>query len=261
MTRRNSISIDDVLAQLRFDELSGSFIRLSKVNQAPAGSVAGTLSDSGARQIKIRGIDVMDYDLAWFVTRGKWPTGKVVPADGDRSNCRPENLMEIHVGSELTAELLRAVVDYDPETGVFRWKTAVGSRAKRGEVAGCVGKNGYVFMHVIGKHQYAHRLAWLYVYGVWPSGQIDHINGCRVDNRICNLRDVSHTANCENKRKALPNNKTGLLGVSWSAVMNKYLAAIVSGGVTHRLGYFDDKHEAHAAYVAAKRQLHQACTI
>lgn len=259
---RLSITAAEVLADLSYNPETGEFTRRRKINQVSAGSVAGARVASGARQIKLKGVDFMDYDLAWLLKTGSHPTGKVIPKDGDRSNCAADNLMEIHAGSELTQEIVRALLDYDESTGEFRWRFAVGQRASAGDSAGCVGTNGYVHMSVNGCVCYGHRLAWLYVYGEWPSEQIDHINGQRDDNRIANLRDVSHTENCHNKRAALPSNKSsGLLGVSWSQVMNKFVAQIVCNGVSHRLGYFDDKHEAHAEYVKAKRVMHSTCTI
>ena len=259
---RLSITPADVAAGLDYNRQTGLFIRRKKINQAAAGSVAGVPVKSGARQIKVNGIDFMDYDLAWLMKTGNHPSGKIIPIDGNRSNCAADNLMEIHVGEELTPEIVRALLDYDRGTGEFRWKFSVGQRAKSGGAAGCLGPNGYVHINVIGHACYAHRLAWLYVYGEWPSEQVDHINGKRNDNRIANLRDVSHVGNCQNKRAALPSNKSsGLLGVSWSSAMKKYGAQIVCNGVTHKLGYFDDKHDAHAAYVDAKRKMHSTCTI
>lgn len=106
----------------------------------------------------------------------------------------------------------------------------------------------------------AHRLAWLYVYGEWPNGDIDHIDGDRLNNRIANLRDVSRRVNLENQRRPKACNKSGFLGVK-TFRDQRFQARIQVRGVQLHLGTFDTPHEAHAAYVAAKRNLHQGCTL
>jgi hypothetical protein len=113
---------------------------------------------------------------------------------------------------------------------------------------------------VDGKEYRVHRLAWLHVHGVWPSAEIDHIDGIRTNNAIANLRDVDRATNCQNMRKALPANKgSGLLGVYPSD--NKWRARITVNNRAVGLGTFDSKETAHEAYLAAKRTLHGGCTI
>lgn len=108
----------------------------------------------------------------------------------------------------------------------------------------------------------AHRLVWLHLYGEWPEHGIDHINGRRSDNTAANLRSVPQSENVQNQRKARRDNKsTGLLGVSRPSGRSKYRAQIMAQGRNRYLGYFDTPEEAHAAYLAAKRQLHPGCTI
>ena len=153
---------------------------------------------------------------------------------------------------------LRELLDYDAETGRFVWRQA-NKRVKGGTVAGYVGNDGYVRIRASGTRFLAHRLAWFYVHGTWPSGEIDHINGDRSDNRIANLRDVSRLTNRQNMRRAQADNRSGLLGVSLTN--NRCKASIRSGGKNHHLGYFASPEAAHAAYVAAKRQRHDGCTI
>lgn len=94
-----------------------------------------------------------------------------------------------HKQSSLTAEMLRDALDYNSETGVFRWRNARSFRMKSGDIAGSPShKKGYRIIRVNFHKYLAHRLAWLYVYGEWPSGGIDHINGSTDDNSIKNLR-------------------------------------------------------------------------
>lgn len=163
---------------------------------------------------------------------------------------------------ELTAERLREALHYDPETGVFTWRKCAKKSIAPGSVAGAAESKGYWQIKLYQKVYAAHRLAWLYVYGDWPKHAIDHINGDPRDNRIENLRDVPEKVNSENKRKAFCTSKTGLLGVSpdvkWKG---KWRARINVRGKPLLIGYFDDPEEAHQAYLAAKRKLHEGCTI
>jgi hypothetical protein len=92
---------------------------------------------------------------------------------------------------KLAAERLRERLRYDGGTGVFTRRVGSG-HARAGEIAGSVHSTGYVRIGIDGGKYTAHRLAWLYVHGVWPSDQIDHINRNRSDNRIANLRERRH---------------------------------------------------------------------
>jgi len=160
----------------------------------------------------------------------------------------------------LSADRLREVLSYNPETGAFTWLVSRG-RVAAGDLAGNLSVLGYFDIGVDGKLYGAHRLAWLYVHGEWPADQIDHINGARTDNRICNLRAVSHAQNNQNIRKAQANNKCGFLGVVWNEKNRKWRAKIKANGRALHLGYFDAAEEAHAAYLKAKAELHPFQTI
>lgn len=159
----------------------------------------------------------------------------------------------------LTAERLREVLDYNPDMGVFVWKVRTSTSVRIGDVAGTPTANGYLHIRIDRKHYYGHRLAWLCVYGTWPHGQIDHINGNRLDNRLVNLRDVPQKMNLENQRRAHSNSISGLLGVS--PKRNRWKSSIRVAGKEHHIGTYDTPEEAHAAYIEAKRRLHSGCTI
>lgn len=88
------------------------------------------------------------------------------------------------------------------------------------------------------KGYYLHRLAWLYVNGDWPSGEIDHRDGVKTNNRIDNLRDVSTKINNENTRVAQANNVSKLLGASLNKKEGKYQARISVNGKRRSVGYF-----------------------
>ncbi|MBD4919039.1 HNH endonuclease, partial [Xanthomonas citri pv. citri] len=93
---------------------------------------------------------------------------------------------------------LKQLLDYDPETGVFRWKVRVAKKTQVADIAGSA--NGrYVTFRLRGRNYTGHRLAWLFSHGRWPSSQIDHINGVGTDNRLCNLRESTQAENMQNR--------------------------------------------------------------
>lgn len=162
----------------------------------------------------------------------------------------------------LTAERLREVLNYNPETGAFTRRWIVGSSVKVGVQAGAIEPSGYRKIVVDeGKH-FAHRLAWLHVTGAWPEHCIDHINGIKSDNRFVNLRDVQHAINVQNRRKVKTGSSSGILGVSPTGrVANPWRAVIGLNGSKFCLGSFPTQELAYAAYIEAKRRLHPGCTI
>jgi hypothetical protein len=159
--------------------------------------------------------------------------------------------------TDITAQTLRGLLDYDPDTGIFRWLVSrsgiqMGAVAGTGSVSDC----GYIRIKVNGTKFRAHRLAWLYTHGTWPDHQIDHINGNRADNRIANLRDVSQSTNMQNQTRPQKSNTSGFLGVSWHIGKKRWDARISVNERSQHLGSFDTAEEAHAAYLAAKLRLH-----
>lgn len=159
------------------------------------------------------------------------------------------------VKEELTAEYLRELLSYNPETGKFIWQVSCRG-TKAGDIAGTPGSQGRRHI-IIGYARYkAHRLAWLYVYGKWPEKLIDHINGDPTDNRIANLREATMSENMHNQRRAHKHNKTGILGVQWRPSKNKFRARIAVSGKEIHLGHFDSVEDAQNAYLDAKEKLH-----
>lgn len=153
--------------------------------------------------------------------------------------------------NELTAEYLRSILHYDPATGIFTWKVRTANQVKAGDVAGSLDGHGYLQIKLQSRHYQAHRLAWLYVYGEWPKLSIDHINRNRADNRISNLRDVSHKQNLQNTSK-YSNNTSGHPGVSWNKRDSKWQAQIMHNYKHIYLGYFSILEEAIAARKAGE---------
>lgn len=148
---------------------------------------------------------------------------------------------------------------YDPSTGIFRWKVDRYRQRIAGEVAGSNDGRGYIKICVMKRQIGAHRLAWFLTHRVWPHGVIDHINGDKGDNRLANLRDVSVSANQQNRRKATSN--TGVLGVHRNVAHKRYEVKIVIDGVRHRFPTYRTLSEAEAVYLDAKRRLHPAAVI
>jgi hypothetical protein len=161
---------------------------------------------------------------------------------------------------ELTQSELKKHLSYDHETGVFLWIKSFHKR-RIGMVAGSHDRDGYLSIKLHRKPYRAHRLAWLYVYGSQPTEQIDHRNGVRDDNRIANLREVTFAGNSQNQRKSHADSAHGLIGIDKLTHRNLFRARINVRGKRRNLGYFRTADEAHAAYVAAKRELHPTCTI
>lgn len=157
----------------------------------------------------------------------------------------------------ISHERLKELLVYEPDTGLFRWLPR--PRIRAGKVAGNVSERGYIRVFVDGRSYQANVLAWFYTKGEWPVGDVDHEDGVRGNNRWKNLRDVSRSVNLENMRTAKRNNLTGLLGVK--VMKGKFQAGITVRGTRLHLGTFDTPAEAHGVYLAAKRELHEGCTI
>lgn len=146
---------------------------------------------------------------------------------------------------------------YDPLTGLLSNKGGR-SGAIEGRVVGYLNPNGYVMVriHKIGNVR-AHRIAWLLTHGEWPDNEIDHINGVCHDNRLENLRVVTHKENMHNTKTARINNaRGGFIGANWHEKSKKWRARICVNRKSKYLGLFNSAEAAHAAYVKGKHELH-----
>lgn len=133
-------------------------------------------------------------------------------------------------------ELLR-ILDYDPDTGMFRWKIRIANRINAGTIAGWIKKYGYRQIMIKGKSYFAHRLAFFYVHGYDSENELDHIDGDTSNNRIKNLRESSRSCNMQNKQ-VYKNNTTGVHGVYFSKHKKKYAAQITTRSNQKHIGYF-----------------------
>lgn len=197
----------------------------------------------------------------------------------DKEECQPEycDCGGFHTGAcrqgrkaarrVIQDDDLRALLDYDPDTGVLTWK-------KRGEewfsdAAHCsmwntkfAGRetgvtdngNGYSFVRILGNKYYTHRLAFFFAHGFFPA-EVDHINGQRRDNRAQNLREVTRQENLQNCRRSA-RNSSGYTGVLWNSTNHNWNARITVGGRNLYLGAFASREDAYAARKAAEKEHH-----
>jgi hypothetical protein len=152
----------------------------------------------------------------------------------------------------ITQEKLKAVLDYNPDTGIFVRKKNSGP-AKKGDIAGSLGRDGYLVVRIFGERYLAHRLVWLWANGYLPEHEIDHINRKRDDNRLKNLRHVSRQCNSRNKA-ATKRNKSGVTGVIWHKRDKVWFSYICVAYKTINLGYFENKKDAVKKRFAAEQK-------
>jgi hypothetical protein len=150
----------------------------------------------------------------------------------------------------LTRNFVLKLLSYNPETGEFKW-----TKGTKKQPPGTVDKLGYRRISIKYRLYYAHRLAWLLVHNEWPIDRIDHINGDPSDNRILNLRQATSAENKRNSKTRTDN----LLKVKGVQKRNngKYRARIYHNNKHISLGMYNTKEEAHAAYIAKAKELHE----
>ena len=151
-------------------------------------------------------------------------------------------------------ESLKSALHYDPDTGFFVWLISPAQCVRVGTQAGTTDAGtGYHRVMIRRKKYQAHRLAWLYMTGEWPTDEVDHINGVRTDNRWANLRSATKAENQQNAalRK---DSSSALTGAQFHN--NKWQATIRVNGTPMYLGVFADKLDARKAYLDAKARFH-----
>lgn len=151
----------------------------------------------------------------------------------------------------ISAERLRQVLRYEPETGLFYWRIRLSNRITVGSIAGFVAKDGdYVQIRIDGRLYLAHCLAWLFMTREWPATAVDHRDTDKQNNRWGNLRHATKSQNGANARRSR-RNSSGFKGVHYWPKRNKWCAQISVEGRRKTLGLFATADEAHAAYASA----------
>ena len=154
---------------------------------------------------------------------------------------------------ELRYEEVARLFTYDRETGVLYWRIRNRTTTRHKYVAGTYGgaKDGYRRVGIKGKIYLEHRIIMMLCFGHIPeNAEIDHINHVRNDNRLVNLRFVTHGENMRNKSVS-SKSTTGVTGVSFLKARKKYIAQIGVNRKLMYLGMFETLEEAAAARAEA----------
>ncbi len=160
---------------------------------------------------------------------------------------------------DLIADELRRLLSYDPQTGIFLRRFRTRGAPAPTVAIGSPNSDGYLRVSLQGKQYLLHRLAYVYMTGVWPSGVVDHIDGDRTNNAYGNLRNTTRAGNNQNLRKCRASGTSGYLGVHKKG--DKWRAQITTDRKQLHLGTYERPEDAHEVYLAAKRMLHHTCTL
>ena len=166
--------------------------------------------------------------------------------------------------NRVNEQIIREALDYNPETGELTWRVRppshfltkklfkIWNKRYSGKKAGSFRKDGYLQVKLNRKPYLNHRISWFLYYGCFPNNQIDHANGVKTDNRIQNLRDVTHQQNAMNRKKEIRNN-SGVTGVRFSKRLKKWRSEIKCKSKYYYIGVFENFDDA----VAARKEAEQ----
>jgi hypothetical protein len=240
---------------LAYDQATGTLRWKITRGRAKTGDVPGWIDNAGHRYMKVLDIETTASRFVWLYFHGTMPDLYLEHINGKKLDDNIDNLRLPIDRSKtpLTADRLRELLHYDPETGLFTWLVTTPKKT-RGKLGGFHSDQGYLLLGLDGNKYRIHRLAWLYVYGCWPDGDLDHIDGNPSNNRIANLREATDAQNLANSKKPITN-RSGYKGVSWHAGAGKWHAGIRHNGRSIYLGLFTDPAVAHAAYCKASKKL------
>ncbi len=246
---------------ISYDPEAGTFTRIAPDGSRPVGvSVGRVQPSSGYCVVYALGAYHLGQRVAWALMTGSWPSGLIDFVNGDRSDCRWENLRTAASDmSRLDRDGLMAALDYDPDSGVFRWRYRFDKPTKwntrwADKPAGGYDKDGYQVITVNGHGYKAHRLAVLFVTGEWPPEDVDHADLNPGNNRFSNLRVATRSENNGN-RTMQGRAASGLKGAYRVPSTGRWYSRIARGDYSECLGTFDTKEQAHQAYVAAAERV------
>lgn len=150
----------------------------------------------------------------------------------------------------ISVERLKAILRYDPITGIFSWVLTPKGKTSDSPVGTYC--RGYVRIGIDGSLYAAHRLAWLYMTGEFPVGELDHTNRNRSDNRWSNIRPATRSQNCANKKHTV--GMSGSRGVWLVKKTGRWAATVCKDGKRMRIGTYETVEQAEAAYKNAAEQ-------
>lgn len=260
--RKQPPSLFRIKEVLNYNPTTGKFTWIKKTgHRTVVGAQAGGLDCYGAVKISLDNEIYPAHFMAWYYVYGEWPTN-IKHKNGNKQDNRVDNLFALtkdpvhgYKGGEvLTVERLRALIDYNSETGSMVWKISANPRNPVGAEAGTIAKTGYRIVCIDYKQYLAHRLAWFYVHGCWPT-ELDHIDRDRSNNKIANLRIATRSQNNMNTKRR-SDNKSGVTGVTWHKGSQKWRATIYDHGKQKQIGMFATIEEAAKAYQEAANQMH-----
>lgn len=159
------------------------------------------------------------------------------------------------MASQITSARLKEILHYDPLSGNFTWLVIPCNPIKVGDRAGSKNADGYIVIGVDGIPTYAHRLAWLWMTGEWPTLAVDHESRRKGDNAWSNLRLATGPENAVNS-KVRSDSISGVKGVRWDAERLKWRAHIGHGKKQLFLGRFTEQNDAVNARKAAEKDLY-----
>jgi len=157
--------------------------------------------------------------------------------------------------TDLSAEYVRSIFNYDPVTGKVTWKITLSKRAVAGKPAGYLDDQGRIKVGINDRCYMMHRIIWLWMTGSWPKYEIDHKDEIKSNNKWKNLRAATPSENHRN-RGPQKNNTSGYKGVTYVPKRKRWIAGIKLNGYRHNLGSFTSAEEAYAAYCKAAIRLH-----
>lgn len=258
-SKHEGLTTEEIRELVSYDRDTGIFTSKTQRGRTQVGDVLGSRVYNGSLSIRLAGFRVQAHRLVYMYLGEEVPV-TVIHKDGNLANNSRDNLASNKLHQlerdvlEPTQENLREWLNYDRDTGIFTVKKVPKHSSKKvGDTVGSVDKqSGYFRIKFDSKPYQAHRLAWVYEYGVEPENMLDHINHNKLDNSISNLRDVTNQENLKN-RPMQKNNVTGYTGVN--AYRDMWQAVIGIEGKTVHLGTFRTIEEAVQARGIAEKVL------
>lgn len=240
-----------VMESLDYDAETGLFRwkeRVGRGGSHSSGWFQPEAKADGRAWIQVNKKRFLVHRLAWLIVYGEWPSEEL--------KCRVHGstkIYDLYLAPRITLprrsfgrDTVSEYLAYDPQAGMFMWKIHLNPACKEGWFIPSDFGKGAGSIDLFGCRYICTHLAWLLHYGVWPTYEIDHINGDNQDHRIDNMRDVEHVANMKNLKER-KDNKTGVTGVSLDSRTGKFGAWISIKGKTKNLGLFKTIEEAKAA--------------